>query len=497
MKLFQNKLMLWLGLSLPLFAEMTPKDLTLSLFLEEAKANRKLGLLFRTKKQALEALGRDKFREFFPKVSLGYFGIKNLGENQADSRYQDVRLNVQQLLWDGGVANRQWEIAKLAEQIYLWESKKEQDGLESELRKLVFKWQALCVREAIIRRRLDEEKEHFSKLEKIWDAGALSQLEILKKKANLGDIEFQWKTLLWEKEKALSQLKDLSFWEDSEPVRLQEFFPSDLRVERFQELTDIEIETLLVDCRDAKKSRLLLEKIKLEKENSETDWIPKVHIGAYYGKNSLDGKDFSKEIAGWNFQVSMPFGGSHLNTSSLNGYQPDGSGFQRVPGFGTSPVGMGRNSFQSGNLGILDTLGGDATQNEMEARYIEAKLSLLQKEKSQIAETKNLLKKIKIQYDSILHKEIKVTNAYEEIQYAKARSKTQNQTEKNTAILPYRRQFEEAYLSLLDEILSYLEISERLTSLMGENAPVFYSWQTQKGSLQYWSKLMQIGRDND
>lgn len=281
MKVFQNKLLLWLGFSLPLLAEMAPKDLALSLFLEEAKANRKLGLLFRTRKQALEALGRDKFREFFPKVSLGYFGIKNLGENQADSRYQDVRLNVQQLVWDGGVANRQWEIAKLAEQIYQWENKKEQDSLESDLRKHVFRWQALSVREQLFKSRLKDEKEIFVKQEKIWDEGDISQLEALKKKASLGDLEFQWKTLQWEKDKSLSQLKDLSFWDEAEPVHLTEFYPRDLKIERVRDWTEIEIEALLNESRDSKKNRLVLERFKLEKENSETDWIPKIHLGAY------------------------------------------------------------------------------------------------------------------------------------------------------------------------------------------------------------------------
>lgn len=52
-------------------------------------------------------LTRDKWKQYLPKLGIHYFGIFSKNQEQIDQEYRDVRLQIQQLLYDGGETERE------------------------------------------------------------------------------------------------------------------------------------------------------------------------------------------------------------------------------------------------------------------------------------------------------------------------------------------------------------------------------------------------------
>ncbi|WP_167882021.1 TolC family protein [Leptospira bouyouniensis] len=85
-------------------------------------------------------------------------------------------------------------------------------------------------------------------------------------------------------------------------------------------------------------------------------WKPKVTFGGYYGKNINGPLPVQNDVFGFNIGIQTQLG-STTNQSSLNsGVQTDGTGIQRIPGFGPQFVGRGENAFNSTNFNLFDDL---------------------------------------------------------------------------------------------------------------------------------------------
>jgi|GEM_PF-5969176 len=469
--------------TLPLWSK---NELSIDEFIQEAMANRKLGIVFKSKKEAIEALGREKLREFFPKVSLNYFGIQNLGENQPDNRYQDMRLQVQQLVWDGGVLDKQRQLAKVAEEVFRADSKKEEQNLELDWKRSIYRIQILETKNRLLEERRSREAFQFVKIERDWKAGFISKIEYLKYAAKEGENEELQNNLNFERERIISYLLDSCFWTESYPS-LKENIIRDLVLIPPRQISETYWDEAYLDSLEGKKLRLSIEKSFIEDKLADTDWSPKIHVGAYVGKNYFEGKEVLQNTAGWNVQISLPFFGNQFQAQNLTGFQPDGGGYQRIPGFGTNQVGPGTNSFQSGQLGLLDGLHQETHKKEIFAKNLELRIQLEAKRKFAISEMKNLSRRLFLLYPQILQKEIRATAFYEEWLFGKEKQNGRDSIASNLL----RKQWEDIFFSLLDDFATYLELSDRYYSILGEEC--LTKWDRGKGNLHHWQFLLSKG----
>lgn len=99
--------------------------------------------MLEAKKEVSKMLITEKWREFLPKFGIQYYGLRNQNVNSADNIYNDIRLTVQQLIFDGGEANLNLEIAKLSELLNEQDFKINLSRLRLDIQKAYFRALAL------------------------------------------------------------------------------------------------------------------------------------------------------------------------------------------------------------------------------------------------------------------------------------------------------------------------------------------------------------------
>jgi hypothetical protein len=167
-------------------------------------------------------------------------------------------------------------------------------------------------------------------------------------------------------------------------------------------------------------------------------------MGGYVGKNTNDGLPIKNQVYGISFGLQANLGGSTVSGSSLAGVQTEGTGIQRIPGFGPQYVGRGENLFQSGSVQLFDDVSISRKNFETEWNLKTAKA-----QQKQITDQLNA---------DLISKQLRTREAYEIylIQY-----------EKYLGFVDYFRvrelEYKNGYISFLelikeeDEALLYLE----------------------------------------
>lgn len=115
------------------------------------------------KKEVSKMLITEKWREFLPKFGIQYYGLRNQNVNSADNIYNDIRLTVQQLIFDGGEANLNLEIAKLSELLNEQDFKINLSRLRLDIQKAYFRALALKGKVFIQKKLRKKPKKHFEK----------------------------------------------------------------------------------------------------------------------------------------------------------------------------------------------------------------------------------------------------------------------------------------------------------------------------------------------
>ena len=94
-------------------------------------------------KEIEKLLFRERIREYLPKFGVSYFGFKNKNENQVDSGFDEYRLTIQQLLYDGGDTSRQKDIILLATRLEGEDRKQKINRILLDSKRLYFKLKML------------------------------------------------------------------------------------------------------------------------------------------------------------------------------------------------------------------------------------------------------------------------------------------------------------------------------------------------------------------
>ncbi len=307
------------------------------------------------RREVFKMIATEKWRNYLPRVGISYFGLKNANVNQPDSQYNDIRLQLNQLLYDGGENALEIESAKLQELL-------NQEDWKIAREKLI-----LDVRKAYIRLLSSEvksfaaEKSYLRTLKQLNDAkaerreGFLTELQELEISNKLHELELNLIKAKSQHSQNHIELKKQMNLPLEVPIRLKDslirdyvFFPPNF--------ISNEEYLALSQKPEIKKSRIAIENLKTRKEITENYWKPKLSVGGYYGENVNGALPVKNEVYGFNFSVTTQLGSSTNQTSANYGMQTDGTGIQRIPGFGPQFVGRGENAFNSNTLNLFDDL---------------------------------------------------------------------------------------------------------------------------------------------
>lgn len=466
-----------------LHSEEIPVSLEETLIL--SGSSRILSRIQEGKKEITKLILKEKWREYLPKAGINYFSIRNLNQNQNDSLYQDIRISLNQLVYDGGENSRAAETAKLNEILS-----------EQDFRMNLFK-NRLDVRRIYIRAIVasarfftaEKSKERSDQLKKDilneYKNGFRTKVEIL-------DAESKFRASELALQKCISDYRLSVFELQNQTGLADRIIPSEKLFWDYIFLPPSEGKRRAdafsaKDRPDLKKADTALTKARLEKDNAENYWKPKFYIGGYAGKNSNDGTLPKHETYGLNFSLVLPFGSSASQSNGNFGVQKDGTGIQRIPNYGPQFVGQGENSFFNSNLGLFEnfTHSRKILEGEMQIQEILLQKSILEKQLE--TEKERLSLKLEDVYSSVRTANSRLALQFEILRTASLKLK--NGQAKRLDIMNAEAEFLKSADDLAEALGEYMKTAFEFQAVIGIDSPCLFA-DLQKGKSNILLKKM-------
>ncbi len=309
-----------------------------------------------SKKEAFKMMVTEKWRNYLPRVGVSYFGLKNLNINQTDSAYNDIRLTVQQLLYDGGNTSKEVEIAKLQEIGNAGDFKITRDKLTFEIRKAYLEALLAGGKLFLTQKSFQRIQSQFSDAKAQKKEGFAIELQRIELNSKFRELELAEERARGQYRLALFTLKQILNLDPMVPLLLEENPFADF----YLNPPEVDVDKLSFAAtsnkEEIKKSRISIEILKKVKEKSDNYWQPQISVGAYAGQNVNAPLPVKNDVYGFNFTVSTQLGSNTAKSNGNYGVQTDGTGIQRIPGYGTQSVGKGNNAFDSADIHFWDDL---------------------------------------------------------------------------------------------------------------------------------------------
>lgn len=189
------------------------ENLKITLTLEQAvmigTTNSVILRTLEAKKEIFKMLITERWREFLPKVGVQYFGLRNINVGSADNIYNDVRLTVQQLVFDGGEASLNLETSKLNEVLNEKDFKINYAKLKLEIQKAYFKTLGAKGKVFLARKTLEKMEESYSKSQAEYKQGFIPKIQLIETASRLRQAQYSLQKYKNEYGQSLLELKQI------------------------------------------------------------------------------------------------------------------------------------------------------------------------------------------------------------------------------------------------------------------------------------------------
>ncbi|MCE9500640.1 MAG: TolC family protein, partial [Leptospira sp.] len=173
------------------------------------------------KRDALKMMITERWREFLPKVGIQYFGLRNINVNAQDTVYNDVRLVIQQLLFDGESA-LQIESAKLNQVLNDFDFRISNAKLRSEITKSYLKALTTNGKIFLAQKSLLRSEDILEMAKTEFRHGFANRLSVLEAESKLRQLELSVKKVESEHNQALYELKQFLNLESEVVIEMKE-----------------------------------------------------------------------------------------------------------------------------------------------------------------------------------------------------------------------------------------------------------------------------------
>ncbi|TGK43537.1 TolC family protein [Leptospira andrefontaineae] len=400
------------------------QDKLISLSLEKAvwigTTNNVILKVLEARKDVTKMMITERWREFLPKFGVQYFGLRNQNIGSQDNIYNDIRLTVQQLIFDGGEANLNLEIAKLADLMNEQDFKINLSKVKLEIQKAYFKALAAGAKVFVGQTTVNKMQESLKKGQIELKQGFITKIQLMEIESKLKQAEFNLQKNKTEKSQTLMDLKQAMNLDYYVEIELEESLLFDFVMNQPQTDLDLAIAKAREEREDLKKMQLIVKKVKNEKEIADNYYMPKLYLGGYAGRNG-NNNAFQHDAYGLNFNLVFPFGSSSVLSNGNLGVQKDGTGIQTYPGFGNQTVGAGTNSYNSTTVKLFENLAQSRKVVEGEIQFAEALLNYKNMENQIGFEIKKTVDRLNQSWELIKIANSRVNLQWESIKVASAK----------------------------------------------------------------------------
>ncbi len=283
----KNKLRLVYGLLLILTitkikANSTNVQDSLLINMEDAEAigitNSVILASLKDRREVFKMVATEKWRNYLPRVGVSYFGLRNTNVNQPDSQYNDIRLQLNQLIYDGGENALEIESAKLQELLNHEDWKIACEKTTLEIRKAYLKLLASDIKSYVAEKSFDRTLRQLNDTSQEKTQGFSTELQELESKTKLRELELtvlKAKSLRVQNEIELKKQINIPI---EVPIQLKDSLLRDyvLYPPNFMKSE----ETFALENKaEVRKAKIAIENLKTRKEITENTWKPKFSVG--------------------------------------------------------------------------------------------------------------------------------------------------------------------------------------------------------------------------
>ncbi|MCW7464507.1 TolC family protein [Leptospira levettii] len=419
--------------------------------------------LEKTKSELFPILLSEKWKQYLPKLGVHYFGIFSRNREQLDQEYRDVRIQIQQLLYDGGEIEREKQKIEIKQLIQLEEKKILREKIFQNISLAYLNANKRSLIQSMVDHRFDRYQLENRKRNLEIQTNLLQAVEA--KSLKQWEVDFYSKRIHTQalRESSLLELKAAMFLDPSESLELEPGITE--RIEIFQP-TPSPIE---VDANHPlrKKNRYEMELVHLEEESLRNDWKPKLVLGGYLGRNGNQGFPLQNEIYGVSIGFQANLGGSSFVSNTQNGMQSEGNGIQRIPGYGPQAVGPGENAFQSGSINLFDEVSRDKKRYDVRFNLVQ---SHTEREQTELY-LRNLSKSTEIKLEEEYQKYTLYLHFLRSA-FLTLKQKAEEKKLNQITEIEYLKTEEEVFVAFehtFDHYFNYIAIALELVILLGED----------------------------
>ncbi len=291
----------------------------------------------RARSRAARLAERDAIIEYLPRPGLSVERSRAINEGETDSEFTEVRLNVDQVIYDGGARELNLGLARLERRLLGHEHNLNQNQTrlriqEAFLSGLAARGKILLNRRSLLRAR---EQLRLARLEE--RTGFARAADVFRVTAQVSQIELALREAEDAYSAALDALKlEMNLVPETEIEPRGDLFRDFV----FAPPTTLDLARLTANIRgthpEILRARAEVYRARKEQEIAETGWIPRLALSGYVGQA---GERFPvhNRTYGVNFQITLPF--SIANASSAGSLDVAGNGTRRT-GSSISQVGL-------------------------------------------------------------------------------------------------------------------------------------------------------------
>jgi len=332
-----------------------------------AKENNHILKNLRTKRLAIRKLVSERWRDYLPTVGLGFYRQKYIISGASDAISNEIRLNFEETIFDGGMRRLNLESAKLDDILFSEEAKIESNKIEFEVQKNLLNALAAKLKTEISKQALSRWEEELKITRLQFQEGFSTESQLLSILSKIQESKLQ---ILNSENSYKNSVRDLKFSLCMDPERsvsISGNLTKDFIYRKPSNDRKSLLEFALSERPEKVRANILRVKSEKEKEYTENLWIPRFSIGGYLGK--MD-EDFPLRQPTWglNVKLSFPLGNSTNNTSANTGVRPNS-----LAGTGIRNDNSNFNSSGQSNMQFFDNLSYSRKLMESKLKVSDAK----------------------------------------------------------------------------------------------------------------------------
>lgn len=263
---------------------------------------------------AVRALIRERWRNYLPDVGVSLSRTRTINEGEVDSVRNEVRLNVQQVIFDGGRREMNLEMAKLDALLSQDDFKIAFNQIRLDVQRAYLRALAARGKIALNQKSLSRARLQLRQARVEERVGVATRVQTLTVAARMREVELALQRSINEYRQSIHALKQALNLDFEVQIEIE----GDLFKDFFLLPPSADLEELVQRARserpEIRRALAGVHRLRRELELNENAWIPQVSVGGYVGRamDSLPPRDRSWGV---NITVTFPLG-SHQSTTN-------------------------------------------------------------------------------------------------------------------------------------------------------------------------------------